>query len=140
MLLTVERSTLDDLPAWAIAMLETAPVAHLGLLDERDHPRVLPVTFALHGDALWSAIDDKSKRVAPGEVARLRYLRRRPRAVLTVDRYDDDWTRLAWVQALGEVEITDAGAAGTDTATVWNGYMDGAIQAGERAADEVLAR
>ena len=28
--------------------------------------------------------------------------------------------------------------AGTDTATVWNGYMDGAIQAGERAADEVL--
>ena len=30
--------------------------------------------------------------------------------------------------------------AGTDTATVWNGYMDGAIQAGERAADEVLAR
>jgi monoamine oxidase len=29
--------------------------------------------------------------------------------------------------------------AGTDTATVWNGYMDGAIQAGERAADEVLA-
>jgi monoamine oxidase len=30
--------------------------------------------------------------------------------------------------------------AGTDTATIWNGYMDGAIQAGERAADEVLAR
>jgi len=30
--------------------------------------------------------------------------------------------------------------AGTDTATVWNGYMDGAIQAGERAAGEVLAR
>jgi monoamine oxidase len=30
--------------------------------------------------------------------------------------------------------------AGTETATVWNGYMDGAIQAGERAADEVLAR
>ena len=29
--------------------------------------------------------------------------------------------------------------AGTDTATVWNGYMDGAIQAGERAADEVYA-
>jgi monoamine oxidase len=30
--------------------------------------------------------------------------------------------------------------AGTDTATTWNGYMDGAIQAGERAADEVLGR
>jgi monoamine oxidase len=29
--------------------------------------------------------------------------------------------------------------AGTETATVWNGYMDGAIRSGERAAAEVLA-
>ncbi len=29
--------------------------------------------------------------------------------------------------------------AGTETATVWNGYMDGAVQSGERAAAEVLA-
>jgi monoamine oxidase len=29
--------------------------------------------------------------------------------------------------------------AGTETATVWNGYMDGAVQSGERVADEVLA-
>jgi monoamine oxidase len=27
--------------------------------------------------------------------------------------------------------------AGTETATVWNGYMDGAVQSGERAAQEV---
>jgi monoamine oxidase len=30
--------------------------------------------------------------------------------------------------------------AGTETATVWNGYMDGALESGERAAREVLAR
>jgi monoamine oxidase len=29
--------------------------------------------------------------------------------------------------------------AGTETATVWNGYMDGAIESGQRAAAEVLA-
>ena len=29
--------------------------------------------------------------------------------------------------------------AGTETATEWSGYMDGAVQSGERAADEVLA-
>lgn len=28
--------------------------------------------------------------------------------------------------------------AGTETATIWNGYMDGAIQSGERAASEVM--
>jgi monoamine oxidase len=29
--------------------------------------------------------------------------------------------------------------AGTETATYWNGYVEGAMQAGERAAEEVLA-
>ncbi len=28
--------------------------------------------------------------------------------------------------------------AGTETATIWNGYMEGAIRSGERAADEVV--
>jgi monoamine oxidase len=29
--------------------------------------------------------------------------------------------------------------AGTETATIWNGYMDGALQSGERAAAEVAS-
>ncbi len=29
--------------------------------------------------------------------------------------------------------------AGAETATVWNGYMDGAVSSGERAASEVLS-
>jgi len=29
--------------------------------------------------------------------------------------------------------------AGTETATVWTGYMDGAVQSGQRAASEALA-
>jgi len=30
--------------------------------------------------------------------------------------------------------------AGTETSTYWNGYMDGAVRSGERAAAEVLDR
>jgi len=29
--------------------------------------------------------------------------------------------------------------AGTETSTYWNGYMDGAVRSGERAASEALA-
>jgi PPOX class probable F420-dependent enzyme len=61
------------------------------------------------GGAVWSAIDDKPKTTP--EPARLRYLRRRPDAALTVDRYDDDWTRLAWVQLLGRVDVVAAADA-----------------------------
>jgi PPOX class probable F420-dependent enzyme len=80
-------------------------VARLGLLDERDHPRVLPFTFALAEGAVWTAIDRKPKRSS--EPARLRYLRRRPEAALTVDRYEDDWQELAWVQLLCTAEILE---------------------------------
>jgi PPOX class probable F420-dependent enzyme len=93
-------------------LLGTARVGRLGLLDLEGAPRVLPVTFAVAEGWIWSAIDRKPKRSA--EPARLRFLRRDPRAALTVDRYSDDWDELAWVQVLGRVEIVEAadGAAG----------------------------
>jgi PPOX class probable F420-dependent enzyme len=97
--------TLEQLPGWAAAVLEAGRVARLAFLDDRDRPRVLPVTYAIAGGAVWSAVDDKPKRA--GEPARVRYLRRRPEAALCVDRYHDDWSRLAWVQLLGRVDVLD---------------------------------
>jgi len=98
----VPRSWTVDLPDWAARLLEEIPIAHLGLLDEDSQPRVQPITFARVGDTIVSAIDDKPKRGTPARIARLRA---HPRAALTVDRYDADWTRLAWVQLLGDVTI-----------------------------------
>ena len=95
---------LSSLPEWALELVDTTPVAHLGLLDEDGHPRVQPITFARVGDELWSAIDDKPKRTTP---ARIKRLQRDPRATITVDRYDDDWSRLAWVQAIGTMRVLD---------------------------------
>ena len=68
---------------------------------------MLPVTYALSAGALVSAVDHKPKRVPPDRLARVRWLTARPRAALTVDHYDEDWSRLAWVQAIGEVSILD---------------------------------
>jgi PPOX class probable F420-dependent enzyme len=101
--------TLEELPEWAGELLSSARVARLALLDERDLPRVLPVTFALWEGAVWSAIDSKPKRAA--EPARVRRLRRRPEAALLVDHYDDDWSRLAWVELSGTVTIHPLGPA-----------------------------
>jgi len=105
----LEEVALDTLPGWAAELLAGERVARLAYLDEDDRPRVLPVTFAVSGEAVWSAVDEKPKR-AP-EPARVRCLRRRPEAALAVDRYDDDWERLAWVQLLGRVEVVPVEAA-----------------------------
>ena len=96
---------LDELPAWAAELLLRARVAHLGLVDDTGRPRVLPVTFAVADRRIWSAVDDTPKRAAGERLARVRYLRANPFAAVTVDRYSDDWTQLAWVQILGSVEI-----------------------------------
>jgi PPOX class probable F420-dependent enzyme len=98
-------ASVAKLPEWARALLETERVGRLGLVDDEHHPRVLPVTFALTGGALVSVVDHKRKDVPVDRLARLRWLRARPRAALTVDHYDEDWSQLAWVQALGPVAI-----------------------------------
>jgi PPOX class probable F420-dependent enzyme len=102
------------LPHWAGELLGSARVARLGLIDGDGRPRVLPITFAVADDAVWTAIDNKPKR--SGEPARVRWLRRRPEASVCVDRYVDDWTELAWIQLLGRIDVleVDRGASGMD--------------------------
>jgi len=100
-----------ELPAWARELLERSRVARLGLIDDDGAPRVLPVTYALTSGRLVTAVDDKPKHVPGDRLARVRWLRARPHAALTVDHYDDDWSSLAWVQAIGPVHVLKASEA-----------------------------
>jgi PPOX class probable F420-dependent enzyme len=101
-------SKLDELPDWARTLLDSARVAHLGFIDTNNQPRVLPVSFALDSGCFYTAVDHKPKRSRTSELARVRYLRCNPKAALTVDVYAEDWTKLAWVQLLCQVQILDA--------------------------------
>jgi PPOX class probable F420-dependent enzyme len=80
-------------------LLARSRVGRLGLVDDDGAPRVLPVTYAIDGETLVTAVDQKPKRRRGDELARVRWLRARPTAALTVDHYDDDWSALAWVPA-----------------------------------------
>jgi PPOX class probable F420-dependent enzyme len=92
-------------------LLAGSRVGRLGLLDDDGAPRVLPVTYAVNGESLVTAVDQKPKRRTGEALARVRWLRARPAAALTVDHYDDDWSALAWVQVLGVVRIVDVASA-----------------------------
>jgi PPOX class probable F420-dependent enzyme len=114
--------TLEGCPAWAAELLVESRVGRLALLDEEDLPRVLPITFALFEGAVWSAIDQKPKRSA--EPARVRRLRRRPEAALVVDVYEDDWSRLAWVELRGRVSVEPLGPALEALASKYPQYVE----------------
>jgi PPOX class probable F420-dependent enzyme len=115
-------ASVAELPAWAGELLHRSRVAHLGVVADDGSPRVLAVTYAISAGALVTAVDHKPKRVQGDRLARVRWLRARPQATLTVDRYDEDWSRLAWVQAIGRIEIVDAEVAGDAIAALSERY------------------
>jgi monoamine oxidase len=79
-----------------------------------------------------------------------------PRAARPVDFVERIWAEEEWTRGCYGCLMTTGGWteygralrepigrlhwAGAETATVWNGYMDGAVRSGERAAAEVLAQ
>jgi PPOX class probable F420-dependent enzyme len=103
-------------------LLAAARVGRLGLLDDNGAPRVLPVTYAVNGELLVTAVDQKPKQRTGEALARVRWLRARPHAALTVDHYDDDWSALAWVQALGTVRLVDVASAPEEMASLAERY------------------
>jgi monoamine oxidase len=75
----------------------------------------------------------------------------RPRAMVEKDWAEDPWTggcpvcnpvptTLAVEGSLLRQPMGRVHFAGTETATAWAGYMEGAVQSGERAAAEIKAR
>ncbi|MBS0562863.1 MAG: TIGR03668 family PPOX class F420-dependent oxidoreductase [Proteobacteria bacterium] len=86
-------------------------VARLATADEAGAPHVVPVCFALDGAALYVAIDEKPKGTGPAGMKRLRNIAANPRAAVVVDRYAEDWSRLAWVMLRGRAEVLAPGEA-----------------------------
>ena len=84
-------------------------VGRLATADRNGAPHVLPVGYALEGNALYIAIDDKPKRTSGRKLKRLQNIIENPRAAVVVDRYDEDWSRLGWVMLRGYAEILDDG-------------------------------
>jgi PPOX class probable F420-dependent enzyme len=66
-------------------------------------PHIVPVTFAVAGEVLVTAVDAKPKRTS--DLQRLRNLRANPAFSLIVDAYDDDWSQLWWVRLDGTARI-----------------------------------
>ena len=89
--------------------LESRRVGHLATADASGMPHVVPVCFAVSGNAVYITIDQKPKG-DPRALKRLRNIADNPQAALVADRYDEDWTRLGWVMLRGRAEILASGA------------------------------
>jgi len=85
----------------------TAPVAHLATVRPDGSPHLVPITFAVEGDSIYSAVDAKPKTSTA--LARLRNIESHPQVALLVDAYTGDWSRLWWVRVDGRAHVATDG-------------------------------
>ncbi|MEZ0074286.1 TIGR03668 family PPOX class F420-dependent oxidoreductase [Planotetraspora sp. GP83] len=84
-----------------------ARVARLATVNAQGVPRLVPVTFAVGGDTVVTAVDHKPKEST--DLRRLRDISENPQVCLLADHYEDDWERLWWARADGWARIAEAG-------------------------------
>lgn len=92
-----------------LTFLDGQRVARLATVDEAGRPHVVPVCCAHHAGALYIAVDEKPKRGDPAALRRVRNVLARPDVCVVADHYEEDWTRLRWLQVRGHaVLVVDA--------------------------------
>jgi PPOX class probable F420-dependent enzyme len=92
-------------PHQARQRFAAARVARLATADAAGRPHIVPVTFAVDGDTIYSAVDAKAKRSTA--LKRIANVAANPAVALLVDHYADDWDELWWVRADGTGRVVD---------------------------------
>jgi PPOX class probable F420-dependent enzyme len=103
------------LAADRLAFIEDRRTATLATLLGTGQPRLVPICFVLTDPdpegtrtVLCSPLDEKPKR--SGDVhglARVRDIAERSRVTLPFERWDEDWSHLAWLRARGTASIVE---------------------------------
>ena len=124
---TVDNSPRDGSPGVLVGFIEGDHARRLGRLEPDDRRRLVL-------DSLGRSFGARAAS---------------PRDYVEMDWSEEEWTRGCYGAHFPPGVWTRYGPAlrqpvglihwaGTETASVWNGYMDGAVRSGERAAAEVL--
>jgi PPOX class probable F420-dependent enzyme len=103
---------LDD--SWR-AFIEGRRTATLATISRTGQPRLVPICFVLGEEVpegahvvLYSPLDEKPKRATDvHDLARVRDIAERPTVTILFERWDEDWSRLAWLRATGRASIIE---------------------------------
>jgi PPOX class probable F420-dependent enzyme len=90
-----------------LASAALSPVARLATVGASGEIDLVPITFALSGSSLVTAVDHKPKRSR--QLRRLDNIARDPRVTVLVDHYDDDWSKLWWARLRGLAFVVSHG-------------------------------
>jgi PPOX class probable F420-dependent enzyme len=85
-----------------------AQVARLATIKPDGRPHIVPITFAVEGDRIYSIVDAVKPKSSLSLVRR-RNIEANPRVSVLADEYTDDWNQLWWVRADGRASVVADG-------------------------------
>ncbi|MEX1037559.1 MAG: TIGR03668 family PPOX class F420-dependent oxidoreductase [Acidimicrobiia bacterium] len=91
----------------ALVRFADSAVASLATTRPSGSPHIVPVTFAVDDETVYTMVDRKPKTTTA--LQRLANIAANPGVSLLADHYEADWTRLWWVRIDGDATITEDG-------------------------------
>jgi PPOX class probable F420-dependent enzyme len=88
-----------------VVNVDAERVARLATVSPDGRPHVVPICFALDGDTLYTAVDEKPKSMR--RLRRLANIEANPNVEVVIDHWDEDWSRLWWVRLSGRARVVD---------------------------------
>src|SRR5262245_21678176 len=96
---------MDLLTPTQAAFAEAQRIGHLATADRAGQPHVIPVCYTYADSSFYIALDAKPKRVVPAQLKRIRNILDNPQVALVIDRYDEDWSALAYLLVRGPAAL-----------------------------------
>ena len=87
----------------ALARLADARSGHLATVRPDGSPHVVVITFAIVGDDVVTAVDEKPKTTR--QLQRLVNVEANPAVSFLIDHYDENWAELWWVRVDGRATV-----------------------------------
>jgi PPOX class probable F420-dependent enzyme len=105
--LNLSAITRSILEADITQFIDRSRVGRLATVDSECKPHLVPVVFAFDGRNFFIPIDEKRKKTPakPDKLKRVRNIRKNPSVALLIDRYSEDWTKLAFVMVQGKASL-----------------------------------
>ena len=101
---------MSQLSPQQLDLLAAAPVGHLATASAQGVPHVIPICFAVGGQAIYSVLDQKPKRTSLFRLRRVRNIQENHNVSLVVDHYEDNWGNLWYILVTGNAELLLEGA------------------------------
>lgn len=87
--------------------MSRARVGRLATVRSDGTPHLVPICFAVVGDTVVSAVDEKPKTTR--RLQRLANVEANPAVTLLVDHYDEEWSEVWWARVDGRARVVEDG-------------------------------